>query len=241
MSVPLRHKLKVLRNKIRKLDSAVVAYSGGVDSTFLLRICRDELGDRAVAVTVLSSKYPKSELSLARRIAKVVGVKHVTIEPGELVEVPKAAGCAGKAYSSLKGFATRMKIRNVLDGSHKDDHKEKGTSYVAARYAGIQSPLLESGLSKAEIRMLARELGLPNWDKPSSSHVKQSSAKCRKSAALKRYLKSVGISAIVSVDRKSIRISGSKKDVVRATKFIDLIQKKALSLGFSHVYVSLSS
>ena len=99
MDKSLEKKLEMLRRRIRMLDSAVVAFGGGSDSTFLLRICREELGENAVAVTAIPKNYPKSELALAKRIAKVIGAKHVTCEDED--EEPKKFNhyCLKKATS----------------------------------------------------------------------------------------------------------------------------------------------
>jgi len=172
MDKNLERKLGSLRRNIRKLDSALVAFSGGVDSTFLTRICREELGEKAVAVTALSENYPKSELSMARRVAKIVGVKHIVVDSSGPIEGNERQVniCRGaNLYSCLKSVAMRMKVRHVLNGAHSDDVTERGKNFITARRAGVRSPLLESDLSKAEIRLLAKELGLPNWDKPPSS------------------------------------------------------------------------
>jgi uncharacterized protein len=180
MDRTLERKLTTLRTSIRKLDGALVAFSGGVDSTFLMRVCREELGEKAVAVTTLSENYPRSELSVARRIAKIIGVRHLVINPAKIrgPRPPRRQGSGGNsnAYSAMKAVAMRMKLGNVLDGSHMDDAGERGRSFRAARAANVRSPLLESNLSKAEIRFLARELGLPNWDKPPSSGGRRKSA-----------------------------------------------------------------
>ncbi len=167
----LERKLSTLRERIRKLDSALVAFSGGVDSSFLMRICRDELGEKAVAVTTLSDNYPRSELSVAKRVAKIIGVRHLVIEAPRPREARPVRG--SNVYSTMKSVAMRMQLKNVLDGSHTDDACERGHSYLMAKAAGVRSPLLESNLTKAEVRLLAKELRLPNWDKPSSSMARQ--------------------------------------------------------------------
>lgn len=154
--------MTVLRQKIRKLDSAVVAFSGGIDSTFLMRICREELGDKAVAVTSITDDYPSSEILIARQIAKIVGVKHVVIDKSISSKSPGSG--SSKLYSTLKSVAMRMNLKNVINGSHIDDLNEGSMHLLAARQAKVNSPLLESNLSKAEIYLLAKELGLPNWD-----------------------------------------------------------------------------
>lgn len=232
----LKRKMDDLRKRIRKLDSAVVAFSGGVDSTFLMRICREELGEKAVAVTVLADHYPASELSLARRIAKVIGVKHVTCGPSAASGRSTERLCSGKMFSSLKSLAARKRLKNVLDGSHRDDASDGGFSFIAARQAGIRSPLLESDLSKAEIRLLAKELGLPNWDKPSSSSGKKDNRSASRLKGLeeaKRYLASLGLkNAIVMKTGRQLAIVADKKDVVKIAKRMEAIRRKMSSLGF---------
>lgn len=246
MDKTLERKLTSLRQKIRKLDSALVAFSGGVDSAFLMRICRDELGEKAVAVTNLSDSYPRSELSIARRVAKIIGVKHVVVESSRNAcepAVPARPNWRSRnVYSNLKSVAMRMRLRHVLDGSHSDDAIDKGGSFVAARRAGVKSPLLESDLTKAEIRLLAKELGLPNWDRPSSS-----SLKCRKEkkpapslSAAKKYVGSLGRNVRLRVMGKTAYILVGKRALINiASKFSD-IRKKMRALGFSDVMLKVS-
>jgi uncharacterized protein len=234
----LEEKLDGLRERIRKMDSALVAYSGGVDSTVLLRICRDELGERAVAVTALSENYPSSELALARRVAGVIGARHITYRPARHIS------SRGMVYHDLKALAARMKLKNVLVGTHLDDAAEFGFNFVAARKTGVSSPMLESGLSKAEVRLLAKEFGLPNWDKIASAK------KCpttkvpliKRLACARRYLVSLGFSACsLVVSGGNICISGPKSDFVRLSRSMAAIQKKMRSLGFCEVLIRLAS
>lgn len=225
MDKNLKRKLKKLRKKIRSLDSAAVAFSGGVDSSLVMRICREELGENAVAVTTLSKDYPSSELAIARRVAKIMGVRHVTHDPSEDSDEDRP-----NRYSSLKSFAMRLKCRNVLDGSHKDDEEEGRARFRAARKAGVISPLLESGLSKAEIRMLSKELGLPNWDMQSSSSRKDALQKFTK------YLARIGVkNTVVKQKGKKVYVTSNKTGLRKLLKNIDKIKKKAASLGFAGV------
>lgn len=249
MDNALERKLTSLRKRIRKLDSALVAFSGGVDSTFLMRICREELGEKAVAVTALSDHYPSTELSLARRIARIIGAKHIVLNPNPQEPLPHESPNGGRkgsnVYSSLKSLAMRMKIGNVLDGSHKDDAHERGKSFMAAKKAGVRSPLLETDLTKAEIRLLAKELGLPNWDKPASSKSKAKSGPKAKPAvrvdAARTFMESLNFSAKVKAEgNRALIIVGRKEMALLARRFAS-IRKKLRSLGFSEVLLKLDA
>lgn len=240
MDKSLERKLGSLRRRIRKLDSALVAFSGGVDSTFLTRICREELGEKAVAVTALSENYPKSELSLARRVARIVGVKHLVVDPasGAVKDDKSVNVCrGGNIYSCLKSVAMRMKVKHVIDGSHTDDAPERGKHYLTAKRAGVRSPLLESDLSKAEIRLLAKELGLPNWDKPPSS---SKSVKKRMPNALdaKAYLASILPSAKVRVSGAKAVLFVAKRSVSKIN--LSEIERRMKLFGFTEVLLRLS-
>jgi PP-loop superfamily ATP-utilizing enzyme len=241
----LEKKLSSLRERIRKLDSALVAFSGGVDSSFLMRICREELGEKAVAVTALSESYPRSELSVARRVAKIIGVKHVVVDSGRQcadVRSARATARGCNVYSTMKGIAMRMRIKNVLDGSHRDDASEKGQSFLNARHSGIMSPLLESNLSKAEIRLLAKEFKLPNWDKPASSDCKgKARMPAKKPAMAKSYISLIVPSARLQLKGEIACIIVGKRSMVALARRIGTIRKKMGSFGFSEVMLKLSS
>ena len=217
MDKTLERKLEKLRRRIRRLDGAIVAFSGGVDSSLLMRVCREELGEKAVAVTTVSDNYPETELSLARRIAKVIGARHIVHERDEDEDSP---------YSPLQELAMKMRIKDILDGSHKDDKEEAGRRFREARRAGVKSPLLESGLSKKEIRELSKELGLPNWDRPSSGGMRKA----------RSYLERLGYKKVRLQRRgKCLLIISEKAGIMRALKELTRIRKRMRALGFRDV------
>ncbi len=239
MDKDLERKLASLRKRIRKLDSALVAFSGGVDSTFLTRICREELGEKAVAVTSLSSSYPKTELSLARRVARIVGVKHVVVDPAAEHGAKEPGARNSNMYSYLKSLAMRMKLKHVLVGSHLDDAREGGFNITAAKRARVRTPLLESDLSKAEIRLLAKELGLPNWDKPASNEAPPA-GKAGKLRAAQAYLRSLSKGAALTVKGRKVLITAGAAAIADLARRIEEIERKMRSLGYSEVMLKLA-
>lgn len=167
-------KLRRLSKLLCDLDSVVVAYSGGVDSALLLRLCRDALGDRVLAVTARSPTYPADELAQAAEGAETLAVRHVVVETAELEDPLFVANtpdrcyhCKVELFGRLKDIAKAEGLSNVVDGSNHDDLGDRRPGSRAAAELGVRHPLQEVQLTKAEIRLLSRELGLVNWGKPS--------------------------------------------------------------------------
>ncbi len=174
MNAELQAKYDRLVETIRALESAIVAFSGGVDSTFLARATRDALGIRALLVTADSETYPEAELAETRRLAELLGMRHVVIETRELDNPDYAKNppnrcffCKEELFTKLKQVAEREGVAHLIYGANMDDLGDHRPGMQAARQMGVGAPLIEAGLTKAEIRELSRELGLPTWDKPS--------------------------------------------------------------------------
>ena len=167
-------KLAQVSALLGELASAVVAFSGGVDSTLVLKIAVDTLGQRAIAVTAVSASLPAGELEAAESLARRLGSRFYTLETREIDNPDYQANtearcyfCKRDVYGALTGFARRRGIQHVVDGLNLDDLSDRRPGRKAAEEAGVRSPLAEVGLSKAEVRELSRAFGLPTWDKPS--------------------------------------------------------------------------
>lgn len=163
-----------LRKIIGSLGSTVVAYSGGVDSALILRIAHDELGDRAMALTALSPSLAVGEREDAVQFARDLGARHILVESSEM-DIPEYTAnpenrcffCKTEVFRLCRQHADKNDLQWVIEGTHSDDLKGHRPGAEAAKNAGVRWPLVEAGMGKSEVRAVARELGLPSWDRPS--------------------------------------------------------------------------
>lgn len=170
---PLEAKIGRLRATLAGLDSAVVCFSGGVDSTYLLAEAVGVLGARAAALTAVSPSLAPEEGRDARRLARELGARHVLVETYELDDPRYAANpanrcyfCKHEVYGRAVAEARKLGAAHVLDGFNRDDRADWRPGRQAARELGVRSPLDELGFAKADVRAAARRLDLPVWDKP---------------------------------------------------------------------------
>jgi uncharacterized protein len=168
-----RAQVERLHAIVDALRSVAVAFSGGVDSTLVLKVAHDRLGDGAVGVIGVSASLPPGELEQARALAKSIGAPLYEMATGELDDPEYAANpsnrcffCKSELYRQLVPWAKERGIAHVADGLNLDDRGDFRPGAKAADDAGVRHPLLEAAFAKSDVRALARELGLPNWDKP---------------------------------------------------------------------------
>jgi uncharacterized protein len=167
---------QTLTTRLKEMGGVLVAFSGGVDSSLLLAAAQDALGDSVLAVTAVSATFPGTDFEFARRIASRLGVRWITLETDELDDPEFRANPPNRCYfCKRKLFAVLLeKARNealpfVIEGTNADDLSDFRPGLAALRELGVRSPFVELGIGKQEIRRLAKEQELENWDKPSSA------------------------------------------------------------------------
>ncbi len=170
----LEKRYQDLRNNLRSLGSAAIAFSGGVDSTFLLRAAHDVLGNQAIAVTALSSSFPERELREAKAFCEDNGIEHIVCRSEELDikgfrQNPenRCYLCKRELFEKIWIIARERGLNAVAEGSNLDDEGDYRPGLAAVRELGVRSPLREARLNKQDIRQLSKELGLPTWNKQS--------------------------------------------------------------------------
>ena len=251
-------KLKKLKNILKKLKSVVIAYSGGVDSTFLVKMAIDTLGHtRVIAVTARSETYPYSEYKDAKRLAKRMGAKHITIHTKELRiknfksnPLNRCYYCKFELFKKLIEIKRRASFAGVVDGTNYDDLKDIRYGRKAAEELGVRSPLLEAGIGKDLIRRHSKELELDTWQKPSFAclasrlpfHTDITAEKLEKIDKAENYLRQLGFKQVrVRIHKEIARLEFYKEDFKKmlSKEINNKVIKHLKVLGFKYITMDL--
>ena len=250
-------KLEGLKTILRGTDGVLVAFSGGVDSTFLLKVAHTVLGNRAAAVTTSSPTAPPGELQAAEELARIIGCRHISIPSHEMDNpsftqnpVNRCYFCKDELYRVCRSEADRLGLSTVVDGTNLDDLKDHRPGLKAAKEWRVRHPLVEAQLTKEEIRSYSRELGLPSWNKPAiaclSSRfpygVEINMERLEKIAACERFLQELQFKEFrVRYHGELVRIEVALQEINRLfdTATREAIVSKFKEIGFSFVSMDL--
>ena len=250
----LEQKTKKIKSLILKMDSVLIAFSGGVDSTLVLALAHEVLGEKALAVTAQSASVPNREMQASRQLAKEIGARHLVVKTEEMSNpeyltnpANRCYHCKTELYSSLKRIAEEKNISTILNGINTDDLGDYRPGIDSAREQGVRSPLVEAGFNKQDIRELSKLMGLSIWNKPAmaclSSRIPYGQAvtveKLSRVEQAEDLLLSLGFKqvrvrhldteACIELDKNEIPRYTSDESIQKS------VQEKLIALGFSSV------
>ena len=250
----LEQKSEKIKSLILEIDSVLVAFSGGVDSTLVLALAHEVLGEKALAVTAQSASVPNREMQASLQLAKEIGARHLVVRTEEMSNPEYRANpanrcyhCKTELYSSLKRVAKQDNISTILNGINLDDLGDYRPGIDSAREQGVRSPLVEAEFSKQDVRDLSRAMGLSIWNKPAMaclssripygqpvtaeklSRVEQAEDLLLSFGFKQVRVRHLGTKACIELDQNEIPRYQSDESIQRS------VQEKLMALGFSYV------
>ncbi|NFD78671.1 ATP-dependent sacrificial sulfur transferase LarE [Clostridium botulinum] len=251
----INDKYNNLINYLKDLKSVAVAFSGGVDSTLLLKAAKEALGDNAISITIVSPYIPKWEIKEARELVDKIGIKSYFVEVPMLEEIrsnpeDRCYICKKSVFNKIKDLAREKGIKYIIDGTNADDTKDYRPGMRALKELDVKSPLLDNSINKEEIRVLSKELQLDTWDKPAyacllsripyNQKIKEKDLDRIEKAEV--YMMKLGFRAVrVRSHGNLARIEVPQKERVRLFNedILDKISKELKELGFKYVTVDI--
>jgi uncharacterized protein len=248
-------KIKKLKKILKQMGSVLIAYSGGVDSTFLLKIAGECLGNKVLAVTAVSKTYPKEELSFAKEMARSLKIRHMIIKTDELEDknfvlnpLNRCYFCKKELFSQLQKLALEFKLNFVADASNLSDKRDFRPGNQAKKEFKVRSPLQEAGFYKEDIRRFSKKLGLDSWNKPSlaclASRIPYGTKITPKLLARinqgEKYLRYLGFNQVRLRHYNSLcRIEVPQSDIIRIINNRCQIINRFKKIGYNYVTVDL--
>jgi len=252
-----RNSLKRLQSSLEKTGSLAVAYSGGVDSNFLLKVAHDVLKNKVIAVTARSATFPEREFKEASDFTRSAGIKHIVIKTAELKikgfsdnQPDRCYLCKYELFSKIKAFARKHGINWIAEGSNIDDLDDYRPGKQALKELGIISPLQDAGFNKDAIRKLSKKMGLPKWDKQSfaclASRFPYGEKITRDKLAMvdkaEQYLINLGFQQVrvrYHGDTARIEVAEAEKRKFFNLKLMNDVHKKFRGIGFAYCALDL--